>query len=127
MDTEDYVGEYHVNGKKVAEDVYCEYDLQYNEKLGTTYFYTDYDEEEYVKTVNVWDNGKVKQVGEEIRRFTVAGNGDIYFLKDVSDKNYKGDLYVYTGGKEAKKVDEDVYGIVRFYTTAELIELRSED
>ena len=126
VDTEDEEGVYYVNGKKVLEDVFVG-GHGYNEDLNIVTLRTDYDRDKGEYTLYIAEDGKAKKVGEEINKYTILANGDVYFLKDVSDKNYKGDLYVYTGGKEAKKVDEDVYGIVRFYTTTEIIELRQEE
>lgn len=102
------------NGKKsekVADEVNG-YDVFYSEDDTTVLLKNDLSGSEY--TLVVYDGKKCTKVSDEVSTAEFTAEGDILYIYDFSWNSYSGDLYLYDGGKEAVKLDEEVSAIYTY-------------
>lgn len=99
--------DYDVNG-------YMDYDSE-NELL---VYYTDYnnDYDKEYGTLKVYNFKEFIKVEDDVHAHEIMPNGDILYLYDYSTDYQRGELYLYDGGKEPTKIDEDVTGLIPYYT-----------
>ena len=105
------VGDLYFNKKKVDSDVYA-YSVDLCEKTKQLYYLVDYSKN--VGTLKVSKNGgKAKKIADDVYRPEVLPNGYVLYLSDYSTKYYKGELYLYKGGKPVK-LDDEVSAILAY-------------
>ena len=105
-------GDLYFNKKKVDSDVYTS-GIQFCEKTKQIYYYVDYSKN--VGTLKVSKNGgKPKKIADDVYSPVVLSNGYVLYLYDYSTKYYRGELYLYKGGKPVK-LDEEVSAILLAY------------
>lgn len=107
----DYDGTLYINKSKVADDARMQDISGYN-SLGKLMFFTDYSSKSEQGVLNVYENGKVTKIADDVHDATLLPNGNIIYLSNYSIRNYKGDLYLSKGSK-AEKLDEDVVAIYK--------------
>ena len=105
------VGDLYFNKKKVDSDVYA-FSVDLCEKTKQLYYLVDYSKN--VGTLKVSKNGgKAKKVADDVFSPAVLPNGYVLYLSDYSTKYYKGELYLYKGGKPVK-LDDEVSAILAY-------------
>lgn len=113
-DVRDSEGDLCVEGDTVASDVYCHSLISNPEEKATFLFYTDYSFSRYEGTLNIYKNGKIIKVADDVNDARILPNNDVLYLGDYSSGSGEGDLYQFTG-KKATLIDEDVEGIVPMF------------
>ncbi len=108
-DVEQSAGTLYLNKKKVDNDVY--YGSMAFPENGNLYYLTDYDLNKHYGTLNMYANGKVTKIEDDVTQYIVMPNGKVLYLYDYSYKYYSGDLYVWSKGR-AKKIDTDVVSLM---------------
>lgn len=113
-DRSDHNGTMYINKNKIADDadVASAYSYFGYEKLGKLMFVTDYSSKSKQGVLNVYENGKVTKIADDVHDATLLPNGNIIYLSNYSTSSYKGDLYLSKGSK-AEKLDEDVVAIYK--------------
>lgn len=107
------VGDMYFNKKKVDSDVYGAA-LRFCEKTKQIYYLVDFSKD--AGTLKVSKNGgKPKKIADDVYgNFAVLSNGYALYLYDYSTKYYRGELYLYKGGKPVK-LDDEVSAILLAY------------
>ena len=101
-------GDLFIDGQEADVDVYP---YSVNDNDGTVFYYTDYDYDRG-GTLKLLKGKEPVKVSDDVFRYQLAEGGEIYYLYDYNDSRYQGDLYLYKGGKEAKKIEEDVLALL---------------
>ncbi|MCR4600012.1 MAG: zinc-ribbon domain-containing protein [Acetatifactor sp.] len=101
-DVKNGTGDLYVNKKKLDSDVYVGR-VSYSKKTKQFFYLTDYSNGKGTLKVG---KSKGKKVMDDVSRFVVLPDGKVLFLYDYSTKYYKGELYLYKGGKPVKLDDE---------------------
>ena len=114
-DYENSKGDLYVDGTNVDYDVYgyAEYDAANNQLVYFTDYSDDYDRE--YGTLKVYDFKNTVKIDDDVHAYEVLPNGDVLYLYDYSTDYEHGELYLYDGGKEPTKLDDDVVGIIPIY------------
>jgi len=107
-------GELFVDGESIDYDVYGYAD--YDADSGKLIYFTDYSYEKEYGTLKISDLKESVKIEDDVHAYEVLPNGDIIYLYDYSIDYEHGELYLYDGGKEPTKLDEDVTGIIPIYT-----------
>lgn len=105
-------GDLYVNGK-------C---IDFNVRIGTVNcktdslaYMTEWNEEGKCGILRTYEGRKASTVYKEVSNYVFLPNGEIAYLRDYSQKQYKGNLYIYKG-KKSQKADEDVVALIRVNT-----------
>ncbi len=106
-DMEDYCAELYLNKKSIDSDV----DIWSAELLEDGKILYTSDESLKIAT----KGGKATTIADDVEDYTVAPDGKIIYLADYSEKNSKGTLFVYSGGKKSKQIDDDVVALINVY------------
>ena len=106
-------GDLYFNKKKVDSDVYG-VSVKFCEKTKQIYYLVDFSKD--AGTLKVSKNGgKPKKIADDVyQRYAVLSNGYALYLYDYSTKYYRGELYLYKGGKPVK-LDDEVNAILLAY------------
>lgn len=104
------LGELYCDKKKIDSDVgYLEF-VYCNETKEIVYL-ADVDANKGMGTLKIANSktGKSKKIADDIYEdcYTLVPGGSVLYLYDYSQKYYKGELYLYKGGK-ATKIDDEV-------------------
>lgn len=116
----DMGGDLFVNKTKIDDNVSW---LSVNsDQNGNLVYFTNWnsdnnDSEDYIDyitsagygTLNIYENGKVRKVADNVRKYTVLPSGNILYLCDYN--RYKGELYIDKKGK-IQKIDTDVVDLI---------------
>lgn len=108
--SESYTGEVYIDKNRIDYDVLL-YSISYDKDSKKLVYFTDWNGEKSHGTLKVSSGKKAKKIADDVYSFTVLPGGNVLYLADYSMNNYKGDLYLYKGGKP-KKIDIDVIGII---------------
>ncbi len=111
----DYDGD---KGELFVDTVSIDYDVhgyaRYDSENGKLVYFTDWSYDKEYGTLKVSDLKESVKVEDDVHAYTVMPNGDILYLYDYSLDYYRGELYLYDGGKEPTKIDEDVTAILPY-------------
>ena len=112
-DSDKRQGDLYVDGKLVDSDVYM-IDFDLLEDSGVLLYYVDYNSDKSKGTLmSATTDGKTTKICDDVHEFRVSLDEKILCIKDY--KNNKGDLFVSTDGKEARRLTEDVREICSYY------------
>ena len=104
---DDYCGDLYLDGKKIDGDV-CGWQSYYDDETGCLYYLTDVDDGS--ATLKCWDGKKTSKISDDVSFYTVADDGQVFYLTDYNFDKYRGDLYSWNG-KKSTKIDEDVVNV----------------
>lgn len=110
-DYENHAGEMYINKKRVASDVYIGYDIGAD---GELFFYTDWNDEKELGTLQMYKDGKVTKIADDVHTFVLTPRNQVLYLYDYSLKSYTGELRLWEDG-EMRKLDQDVSAIIPYY------------
>ena len=105
------VGELFINGTAISEDVKL-YPVSYSESTKNLVYFTDWSERREYGTLNVYNNGTATKIEEEVYTYVARETGEIAYLYDYNINRLRGDLYIYDGSANPKKIDENVEAIL---------------
>lgn len=95
----------YINKKLVEYDV-AEY--YYIPKSNEIVYFTEFDSEKSIGTLNVYKDGEKNKIAEEVfADVDYLDDGTVFYFLNFSKKSFKGDLYMYEDG-ESVKIDYDV-------------------
>jgi RNA polymerase subunit RPABC4/transcription elongation factor Spt4 len=112
-DVDDYSGELFINKVSVEDDVII-YGLSYVTEDNKLYYFTDWNDDKEYGTLKLYDGKNSVVIDEDVHDYTLTPTYDVIYLREYSVSREKGDLYLYNGGKENRRLDEDVVAIVPF-------------
>lgn len=104
----------YIDGKKL-DTVDLAQKVTYNELADIITYYTDWNKETAMGTLNVYQGGKAKKIAENVHSCMVIPNGKVLYIADYNDKYGKGALYI-SKGKKAEKIADDVSTIIPPYS-----------
>jgi len=111
-DVDDMVGELHIDGKMVENNVYMG-SILYCSETDSYGFLADYDINKQEGTLMEYKDGKRTEVKEEVFGFAYSPCGNLLFLHDYNKNRGEGDLWIWEGGK-CRQLDEEVNAILQF-------------
>lgn len=93
----DYEGELFINGVSVAEDVYVNSYVRYNDKKDAILFITDFADETAAGTLCSYHSKKTEEIVDDVVSYIIGPNGDVAICYDYDRKSGEGSLAVYNG------------------------------
>ena len=116
-DVKAMVGELYINKDSIDYDVSLDY-TKYDDKSDAIAYFTDWNSEKSYGTLKVQNNDESSKIADDVHAFNFTPSGEVLYLYDYSSNYSKGELYLYDGGEENEKIDDDVSAIIPMYTSA---------
>ena len=113
VDDSSSMGELHIDGKMVANNVEF-YSLIYYAENDAFAFLGDYDAKKSQGTLMEYKKGQVTEIYEEVYTAEYTACGNLAFLYDYNKNRGEGELWIYEDGK-ARHLDDDVNAIIPIY------------
>lgn len=104
-------GDLYWNKELVSYDISVD-GIEYDENSKTLVFFTDWDEDRDLGTLNVYKGkGDPEKVADDVATCSITPDGRVLYLYDYSYKHYSGELHVWKNGK-TEKIDDDVTALL---------------
>ena len=115
-DTQNSSGDFYVEGKLVDYDVEL-YSETTDSKRQMIYYYTDWDDENELGTLKMYDGERVQKVSDDVHTHVVNADGSLLYLYDYNTDREIGELYLYRSEEKNEKITDDVTGIIVAYSS----------
>lgn len=116
-DVKDMVGELYINKNSIDYDVRLDY-TRYDDNSNTVAYFTDWNSEKSYGTLKVQNDDGSSKIADDVHAYNFTPSGEVLYLYDYSSNYSKGELYLYDGGENNEKIDDDVSAIIPMYTSA---------